>query len=91
MVIPGNYTGLVSIVGKISPDLASILGTEYTIYQYAPILDYAFEKNNQLPAEQIEILNRISELMKSLDVENLSKLQKIYNNTPEIQITKSFE
>ena len=89
--LPGNYTGLVSIVGKICPDLASILGTEYTIYQYAPILDYAFKNNNQLPAEQIEILNRISELMKSLDAENLSKLQEIYNNTPQIQITKSFE
>jgi formylglycine-generating enzyme required for sulfatase activity len=54
-------------------------------------LDYAFEKNNQLPAEQIEILNKISELMKSLDAKNLSKLQEIYNNTPQIQITKTLE
>ena len=89
--VPGNYTGLVSIVGKISPDLASILGTEYALYQYAPILEYAFKNNNQLPAEQTEILNRLSELMKSLDIDNLSKLREIYNNTPEIQITKSFE
>ena len=89
--LPGNYTGLVSIVGKVSPDLASILGTEYTIYQYAPILNYAFENNNQLPAGQSEILNRISELMKSLDAENLSKLQEIYNNTPQIRITKTFD
>ena len=89
--IPGRYTGLVSILGKVSPDLASILGTEYPVNQYAPILDYAFENNNQLTAEHIEILNRISELMKSLDADNLSKLQEIYNNTPEIQITKSFE
>jgi formylglycine-generating enzyme required for sulfatase activity len=82
---------LVSIVGKVCPDLASVLGTEYTIYQYAPILDYAFQNNNQLPAKQIEILNRISELMKSLNAENLSKLQEIYNNTPEIQITMTFK
>lgn len=87
---PGRYTGLVSIVGKISPDLASILGTEYPIDQYAPILDYAFENNNQLPAEQIEILNQVSELMKSLDAENLTKLEEIYNNTPQIQISKTF-
>jgi formylglycine-generating enzyme required for sulfatase activity len=86
---PGQYSGLVSIVGKISPDLASILGTEYPIYQYAPILDYAFKNNNQLPAEQIEILNKICELMKSLDAVNLSKLQEIYNNTPQIQISKT--
>ncbi len=88
---PGKYSGLVSIVGKVCPDLASILGTEYTIYQYAPILDYAFQNNDQLTAEHIETLNRISELMKSIDADNLSKLKEIYNNTPQIQITKSFE
>jgi sulfatase modifying factor 1 len=86
--IPGRYTGLVSIVGKVCPDLASILGTEYTVYQYAPILDYVFD-NNQLTSKHIEILDTISELMKLLDADNLSKLQEIYNNTPDIQITKS--
>lgn len=88
--IPNRYTGLVSIVGKVCPDLASILGTEYTIYQFAPILDYAFKNNNQLTSEYIEMLNRISELMKSIDSENISKLKEIYNNTPEIQMTMSF-
>ena len=87
---PGKYTGLVSIVGKVCTDLASILGTEYTIYQYAPILDYARENDNQLTVEHIEILNQVCELMKTLDAKNLSKLQDIYNNTAEIQITKSF-
>jgi len=88
---PGQYTGLVSIVGKVCPDLASLLGNEYTIYQYAPILEYTFKNNNQIPADQIKILNEISELMKSLDAKNLSKLQEIYNNSPQIQITKTFE
>ena len=88
--IPRRYTGLVSIVGKICPDLASILGTEYPIDQYAPILDDIFQ-NNQLSSKQIETLNKISELMKSIDAENHSELQEIYNNNPEIQITKSFE
>jgi len=87
--IPGRYTGLVSIAGKICPDLASVLGTEYPIHYYAPILDNAFD--NQLSTEQIDILNRISELMKSLDAENLSKLQEFYNNTAQIQNTKTFE
>ncbi|MCJ7481803.1 MAG: SUMF1/EgtB/PvdO family nonheme iron enzyme [Thermodesulfovibrionales bacterium] len=87
---PGKYSGLVSIVGKISPDLASILGTEYTIYQYAPVLDYAFQNNNQLTPEHIETLNRISELMKTINADNISKLQEIYNNNPQIQITKTF-
>lgn len=89
--IPGQYPGVISIIAKVCTDLAFILGTEYTIYQYAPILDFASENNNQLPTEQIEILNKISELMKSLDAENLLKLRKIYNNTPQIQIIKTFE
>jgi hypothetical protein len=54
-------------------------------------LDYAFDKDKQLTSEHIEMLNEICELMKSLDAVNLSKLQEIYNNTPVIQITKSFE
>jgi len=87
---PGRYSGFVSIVGKVCPDLASILGTEYPVNHYAPILDYALEKNDQLPAEQTEMLNKISELMRSLDAENLSKLQDIYNSNPQIQITKQF-
>lgn len=88
---PGRYSGLVSIVGKVSPDLASILGTEYPISRYAPVLDYIFNNNDQLPAEHIKTLNKISELMKSLDAENLSELQDIYNNTPDIQIRKVFD
>jgi len=67
------------------------LGAEHTVYQYAPIMDFAFENKSQLPAEQTEILNRISELMKSPDAENLSKLQEIYNTTPQIQMTKTSE
>lgn len=89
--IPGSYTGLVSILGKISPDLASILGMEFPIYQYAPILDYAFKNNNELTIKQIDILNQISKLMISLDADNLSKLSEIYNNTREIQVTETFE
>lgn len=87
--IPRRYTGLVSIVGKICTDLASLLGTEYPINQYAPILDYIFE-NNQLTNEQIELLNNICELMSSNNAENLSKLREIYDSNPQMQITKAF-
>lgn len=83
---PGRYSGLVSIVGKVSPDLASILGTEYPISRYAPVLDYAFENDDRLRADHIETLNKISELMKSLNADNLSELQEIYDNTPDIQL-----
>jgi formylglycine-generating enzyme required for sulfatase activity len=90
-IAPPNTSGLVSIVGKISPDLLSILGTEFTIYQYAPILEYTLNSQNKLSTEQIEILNKISELMQSLDADNLTKLRDIYNSTAEIQITKTFK
>ncbi len=91
--IPGKFSnnnGLVTIATMVCVDLASVLGNEYTIYQYAPIVDYAFDNNKKLPEDQIEILNRISKLMKSFNAENLSKLQEIYDNTPQIQITKTF-
>jgi len=89
--IPSRYSGFVSIVAKVNTDLASVLGTEYPINQYAPMLEYAFENDDQLTAEHIETLNNISELMRSLDADNISKLREIYSSTPEIQITKSFE
>lgn len=46
--IPGKYSGMISILSKVCFDLASILGTEYAPYQYPPIMDYAFENDNQL-------------------------------------------
>jgi formylglycine-generating enzyme required for sulfatase activity len=88
---PPNITGLVSILGKISPDLLSVLGIECTIYQYAPILEYALNNENKLSTEQIEILNNICELMKNLDDKNLAELQDLYNNTPLIQMSKTFD
>ncbi len=86
---PGRYTGLISIVGKISPDLAAILGTEYPVFHYAPMLDDVREKN-ELSQEHTDLLNRVCKLMGRIDAENLAKLQKIYENTPEMQITKTF-
>jgi hypothetical protein len=89
--IPRRYSGFVSIVGKVNTDLASVLGTEYPVNQYAPMLEYAFENKDQLTAAHVETLNRISELMKSLGADNISKLREIYSSTPEIQLTESFE
>jgi len=90
--MPGEneYNGSPLMTTVVCYDLASVLGTEYPIGQYSPILDYVFQ-NNQLTPKQIEILNRISELMKSNDADNISKLQKIYNNTSQIQFTKRFD
>ncbi len=87
--IPQKYTGLVSIVGKVCTDLASILGIEFPINQYAPILDEIL-LNNQLNSKHIETLTKISELMESIDADNLSILQDIYRNSPQIQLSKTF-
>jgi sulfatase modifying factor 1 len=86
----GKYTGLFMITTALCHDLASILGAEYPHFQYAPIMEPAFENERQLSEEQIRLINRISELMTSLDSKSLSELKDIYNNTPQIQITRSF-
>jgi formylglycine-generating enzyme required for sulfatase activity len=90
--MPGKnkFNGVPLMTTALCYDLASILGTEYPVGQHSPILDYVFQ-NNQVDTKQAEILDRISELMRSIDVDNISKLQKIYDNTPQIQFTKKFE
>ncbi len=87
--IPHRYTGAGSIVGKVCSDLASILGTEYPLSKYAPILDYTFDKDKELSPEHIKTLNRISELMQSITAENLAELRDIYDKTPFMQMTKT--
>jgi hypothetical protein len=89
--IPRRYSGFVSIVAKVHIDLAAVLGTEYPVNRYAPMLKYAFENDDQLSAEHINILETICGLMSSLDENNMAKLQEIYAGTPDIQITELFE
>lgn len=89
--IPGRYSGMGSIAAKVSGDLASILGTEHTTFEFAPILDFIFEEDKELTAEQTEILNRISALMRSIDADSFAELKHLYNNTPDLQITRSFD
>lgn len=88
---PGQYIGFMPITLVACADLAAVLGTEHTTREYPPIMDYALENNNQLAPEQIEILNQISELMKSINANNFSKLRDIYNNTPDIQMTLTLD
>ena len=88
--VPGRYTGYLSILAILNTDLASILGNEYTTYQYAPMLANARKNNNQLSDKDELTLDKISELMKNPDAKNLLKLQELYNSTPEVQITESF-
>jgi hypothetical protein len=89
--VPRRYSGFISIIGKVHTDLASVLGTEYPVNQYAPMLEYAFEHEDQLTPAQIETLNIICELICTLDEENISKLRELYKSTPEIQLTETFE
>ena len=86
---PGKYLGEGSITGKISGDLASVLGTEYPLTMYPPIMDHYFTGEKQLPQEYIGTLDSICELMQSLNAGNLLKLRSLYNNNPEMQVTKT--
>jgi hypothetical protein len=89
--IPRRYSGFVSIIAKVHTDLAAVLGTEYPINRYAPMLAYAFENEDQLTSDHLKTLQTICGLMSSLDENNLWKLKEIYASTPEIQISESFE
>ncbi len=86
--MPGlnEFNGSPFMTTVICFDLASVLGNEYPVGQHSPLLDHVF-KNNQFTTEQIEILNKISEVMMSLDADHISELHKIYYNTSEIQFT----
>jgi formylglycine-generating enzyme len=86
----GKKTGPVMIAGILCLDMASVLGSEYPITQYAPVSE-AFENGNQPTAEQVETLSRISELMRVGDGVSISKLREIYGNNPQLQATKSYE
>jgi formylglycine-generating enzyme required for sulfatase activity len=77
--------GTVIITIALCHDLASILGSEYLIYQHSPILASVFQ--NQLTKKEMEMLSMVSESMKLIDADNLSKLQEIYNTNPQIQFT----
>jgi formylglycine-generating enzyme len=83
------YTGSSMITTTLCYDLASVLGMEYPVGQYSPILNSSFQ--NKLTVKQIETLDRISELMNSIDADNLSKLNEIYNNDQQIQFTDSIK
>jgi formylglycine-generating enzyme required for sulfatase activity len=85
--LAGFHTGTGMIATALCFDMAAILGFEYPVGQYSPLLNSAFQ--NKLSTKQIELLNRISELMKSLDAKNISKLQKLYFNEPQLQFTNS--
>jgi sulfatase modifying factor 1 len=78
------------IAQMLCHDMASMLGTENRYDRYSPISD-AFENGSQPSTEQIGTLNRISELMASLDTGNISRLKEIYAGNPQLQITKSFD
>ena len=86
----GEHNGLPSIIQLLCHDLASVLGTEYPITQYSPIIDQALKGEGEftLSADQMRMLDEISELMSTVDTGGISKLQVIYRDTPEIQITK---
>jgi sulfatase modifying factor 1 len=87
----GQYTGLPMITGALCHDLSSILGTEYPHFHYAPIVEQTFINEGQLSDEQIRLLNRISNMMTSINTKSISELKDISNNNSQIQITKSFE
>jgi sulfatase modifying factor 1 len=86
-----GLTGESIIVSALNLDIASLLGTEFTYLHYSPIIKQTFKNEGQLSVDQIQLLNKISKLMTSINAKSLSELKDIYNNNSQIQITKTFE
>lgn len=85
------FSGLPRITQALCHDVASILGAEYPVTRYSLIIADAFQHDGQLTltAAEIETLTQISELMVSIDPENIAKLSQIFDAEPRIHITES--
>ncbi|MBN1116010.1 MAG: SUMF1/EgtB/PvdO family nonheme iron enzyme [Bacteroidales bacterium] len=86
-----EYSGECIVVDVLNYDLASLLGTEYTYFHYSPIIKQTFKNEGPLSIDQIKLINKISELMTSINAKSISKLKDVYENNPDIQITNTFK
>jgi len=83
-----NWWGPHPILDVLCHDLASILGNEHIYYNRPPISADTTMNVKNMPADQINIINKISELMTDVD-SNFNKLQKLYNENKQLQFSTS--
>jgi len=85
-----NWWGSHPILDVLCHDLASVLGNEHIYYNRPPISADTTLNVKNMPADQIDTMNKISALMTNVDA-NFNELQNIYNENKQLQFSNSIE
>lgn len=79
-----DWWGAHVILDVLCHDLAAVLGNEYIYYDRPPVSFNTAMNVKEMPAHEIELMNRISFLLTSVDA-NFNELQRVYNANPNLQ------
>jgi hypothetical protein len=83
-----DWWGAHPILDVLCHDLASVLGNEHTYYNRPPISADSTMNVKDMPADQIDVMNKISILMTNVDA-NFNELQKLYNENKQLQFSNT--
>jgi hypothetical protein len=81
-----NWWGSHPILDVVCHDLASVLGNEHIYFNRPPISADTTMNVKNMPADQIDVMNKISVLMADIDA-NFNELQLLYNNNKQLQFS----
>lgn len=81
-----NWWGSHPILDVLCHDLASVLGNEHIYLTRPPISADTTMNVKNMPADQIDVMNKISVLMADVDA-NFNELQLFYNNNKQLQFS----
>jgi hypothetical protein len=85
-----NWWGSHPILDALCHDAASVLGNEHIYYDRPPVSADSTMNVKMLPADQREIINRISILMTNVD-EHFYELQKIFAENKQLQFQNQLQ
>jgi hypothetical protein len=83
-----DWWGAHPILDVLCHDLASVLGNEHIYYNRPPISADSTMNVKDMPADQIDVMNKISILMTNVDA-NFNELQKLYNENKQLQFSNT--
>jgi hypothetical protein len=81
-----NWWGSHPILDVLCHDLASVLGDEHIYLTRPPISADTTMNVNNMPADQIDVINKISILIANVDT-NFNELQLLYNSNKQLQFS----
>ncbi len=83
-----DWWGAHPILDVLCHDLASVLGNEHIYYDRPPVSSDSTMNVKEMPAEKMDLMNKISVLLTNVDV-NFNELQKLYDSNPNLQFSNS--